>query len=279
MDTSGHIKDAQFIADFVCEVIHDKGPENIVAVCMDGACKASFSLITAKYEHVFCFICPAHSVDNFLKNVCSDLDKIKLKSIEGVLDWGTSIFSEPIADTWENIKFVTHHSKPLSIFRQIAADPQIWKEAELAKPLFTELLKHCETRFASHLLMLQRYYALKIVVEALVANAGYKAWLARQTTDLKAPGNRCRLTVQDPEHWETVALTLRVLLPALSLLRLVDGKRGATLGKVYGMFANLNQSYREEIAGIDARTRKRMDTLFLARWTYFHEPVFTGFRW
>ena len=116
VDTSGHIKDAQFIADFVCEVIQDKGPENIVVVCMDGACKASFSLITAKYEHVFCFICPAHSVDNFLKNVCSDLDKIKVKSIEGVLDWGTSIFSEPIADTWENIKFITHHSKPLSIF-------------------------------------------------------------------------------------------------------------------------------------------------------------------
>ena len=50
--------------------------------------------------------------------VCSDLDKIKDKSIEGLLDWGSSIFSEPIADTWENIKFITNHSKPLSIFLQ-----------------------------------------------------------------------------------------------------------------------------------------------------------------
>ena len=87
LDTSGNTKDAKFIADFISKIIEDKGPANIVAVCMDGACTTSFPLITAKYEHVFCFICPAHSLDNFFKNVFSDKPIIKMKGIEGEWEW------------------------------------------------------------------------------------------------------------------------------------------------------------------------------------------------
>jgi len=92
LDTSGSTKDARFIADFIINIIEARGPENIVAVCMDGACTASFPLIEAKYPHVFCFICPAHSLDNFFKNVFSDKSVIKMKGIEGQWDWGSDIF-------------------------------------------------------------------------------------------------------------------------------------------------------------------------------------------
>ena len=167
---------------------------------MDGACKGSFALITARYPHVFCFICPAHSVDNFLMNVCSDKQSIKVKSIEGEFTWGRNLFSKPIAQAWEVIKFITHHSKPLATFRQIAGDPQLWKESDMQQPNFVDLKKYCETRFASHLIMLERYEALRIVVEALVANAGYNAWLAKQKNDVKTRGDHSREIVQKTKH-------------------------------------------------------------------------------
>lgn len=53
LDTSGNTKDAAFIADFIIKIIETRGPESIVAVCMDGACTASFPLITDKYPHIF----------------------------------------------------------------------------------------------------------------------------------------------------------------------------------------------------------------------------------
>ena len=96
IDTSLKTKDKQFIADFICALIDAKGPRNIVAVCMDGACKGSFDLITDRHKHVFCFICPTHSIDNFLKNVCSDKPAIKVRSIEGDFVWGRTLFSRPI---------------------------------------------------------------------------------------------------------------------------------------------------------------------------------------
>ena len=276
IDTSLKTKDKQFIADFICALIDAKGPRHIVAVCMDGACKGSFDLITDRHKHVFCFICPTHSIDNFLKNVCSDKPAIKVRSIEGDFVWGRNLFSRPIAHAWEVIKFITHHSKPLSLFREIAGDPKVWSDSEQPQPAFVDLKKHCETRFASQIIMLQRYQALRIVVEALVSNPTYRAWLAKQKPDVRMRGEIVRGIVHKESHWNGVALTVRVMTPALTLLRLTDGKAGATLGKVYSMFANLNQAFREEVGGIDKTTRTRMDALFLARWTYFHDPVFTG---
>eukprot|EP00967_Tisochrysis_lutea_P053668 scaffold66849_cov28-Tisochrysis_lutea.AAC.1 len=64
VDTLGATKDAVYIADFMKEVIEEFGPENVAAVCMDGACKSSFNAIETAYSHVHCFICPTHSLDN-----------------------------------------------------------------------------------------------------------------------------------------------------------------------------------------------------------------------
>ena len=105
LDTSGNVKDAEFIADFICAIIEARGPKNIVAVCMDGACTASFPLIEDKYPHVFCFICPTHALDNFMKNVFSDKEKIKMKSIVGEFDWDSKHLSyhfrrPPNLDCW-----------------------------------------------------------------------------------------------------------------------------------------------------------------------------------
>ena len=66
LDTTEPIKDARFIAEFVITIIRQVGPENVIAVCMDGACAASFPLIEKEFGHVHCFICPTHSLDNFL---------------------------------------------------------------------------------------------------------------------------------------------------------------------------------------------------------------------
>ena len=48
-------------------------------------------------------------------------------------------------------------------------------------------------------------------------------------------GDEVKLTVQKTEHWEGVERAVRVLRPVLKVLRLADGKTGATLGKVYGL--------------------------------------------
>jgi hypothetical protein len=95
-DTSGHTKDAGYVAKFTNKVIDDFGPSNVTAVCMDGACKSSFTEIEEEHEHVFCYICPTHSLDNFMKNVCSgEKETINVRGYEGpTLQWGEKLFCD-----------------------------------------------------------------------------------------------------------------------------------------------------------------------------------------
>ena len=113
VDTSGDTNDAQDVADLICACIRSVGPENLVAVVMDGACKSSFAIIEKEFPHIICFICPTHSVDNFLKNICSDKSTVTVKDT-GEYTWGYDTFSEPIDQTWEVIKYITNHQNSLS---------------------------------------------------------------------------------------------------------------------------------------------------------------------
>ena len=142
---------------FMCDCIIEVGADKPVAVCMDGACRSSFPLIRKTYPHVFCYICPTHSLDNFLKNVCSSNETIRVASVKTANDdrefeWGCDVFRKPIDDAWEVIKFITNHGKALSLFRDLGKSSSTWVSQPVSVAL--ELLKHCETRFASHVLML-----------------------------------------------------------------------------------------------------------------------------
>ena len=63
---------------------------------MDGACFGAFIFITAKFPWIHCFICPPHSIDGFMKNVCSDKAVIRIKRDPTPFPWGEDIFSAPI---------------------------------------------------------------------------------------------------------------------------------------------------------------------------------------
>ncbi len=61
----------EYIADLVVQQIKELGAHIVTAVCMDGACAGAFKHIEAEIEHVTCFICPTHSLNNFMSDVCS----------------------------------------------------------------------------------------------------------------------------------------------------------------------------------------------------------------
>ena len=123
-----------------------------------------------------------------------------MTGIEGEYEWGSSIFSSPIAQTKEVLQFIRRHAKPLSIFRDLCTNPQTWILAGVTQPSFVELVNFCETRFASNFLMVQRYHALRIVVQHFVSNLEYIAWLQSQKKERQEKANVIRLIMQDVCH-------------------------------------------------------------------------------
>ena len=100
--------------------------------------------------------------------------------------------------------------------------------------------------------------------------------MKKQKAPVKAMFESVVDIVNDKDHWSAVELTLCVTEPCLKVLRLTDGKSGATLGKIYGMFLQLDAAYSKEISGLDEDIRKSIHKIFMARWEYFHTPIFTA---
>eukprot|EP00967_Tisochrysis_lutea_P106695 scaffold163838_cov37-Tisochrysis_lutea.AAC.1 len=272
LDTSGQTKDAQYIANFMLKHINSFEPGMVTGVCMDGACIASFPLINAMAPHVFTYICPAHSIDNFLKNVCSDKAVIRVKSLDRDFDWDEDEFSDCIDQVWDAIKFVLYHQKALARYRALADEVPRDK-----RPVGgTELLRYVDTRFASKVLMLIRYRNVLPILDKLFVDNDFTKWASKQSRDVKDKAATAKRTVRDESIIDTVKTCIRVLEPAVVLLRMLDGKDGATLGKIYGYTLQVDAFYKAPIKGLHDRLRKKIHTLFMARWEYFHVPVMTA---
>jgi hypothetical protein len=273
LDTSGDTKDAQYIADFMIKQITGYGSSNVVGVCMDGACTASFPIIEDEFPHIFTYICPTRSLDNYMKNICCNKDIVRLKGIEGEFAWGEDPFSVAIDKVWEVVKFIIYHQKALARYRELAE--KVPREERPHGGL--ELVRYCDTRFASKILMITRYRNVLPVLERLAIDDVYSAWLAKQPRDVKEKGAAVKRIIRDEDNTETVKVCINVLEPAVRLLRMTDTKLGATLGKVYGYMLQLDEHLREEIDGLEMRIRKKIHAMFMARWgEYFHVPAMTA---
>ena len=77
-DTMGQEKTMEFIAALILHHIKEIGEGSVFAVCMDGVCKGAFVLTQKVCPWVQCFVCPDHVIDNFLKNVGTSVESIKM---------------------------------------------------------------------------------------------------------------------------------------------------------------------------------------------------------
>jgi hypothetical protein len=166
------------------------------------------------------------------------------------------------------VKFITNHHKPLALYRKVAE--QYKKDGP------TELVKYAETRFASKIMMLMRYQLVHPILEKLLVDDEYSSWLRTQKVDTREKGKAMKSIVHDVGLMQTIKLCIRIMEPCLTVLRLTDGKTGATLSNVYAKMLDLDVLYRNKIPGIAETARKKIHAIFMARWHYFHTPLMTA---
>ena len=93
----------EFIADLILQHIKEIGEGRVFAVCMDGSCKGAFVLIQKVFPWVQCFVYPTHVIDNFLKNVGTSAESIKMQAN---LMGATALSEKPLTPTLTLTKFL-----------------------------------------------------------------------------------------------------------------------------------------------------------------------------
>ena len=101
----------------------------------------------------------------------------------------------------------------------------------------------------------------------------------KQKSETQDKFRKAKLIVEDDDHFQNVDLVLRVFEPCVRAMRMTDGKKGATLSKIYKAMLDLggeNGFYAKPIDGLEEDIRTKMHKIFQKRWNYFHCPIMTA---
>jgi hypothetical protein len=217
----GETKDNRWIANRLIEAIEAEGPENVVILLMDGACRGAFPLINAVYPHIICQVCIAHSLDLLLEDFAKEGTQGPVVAGEERLHYDTSWTREHIAAGRKIVRFLTSHHKLLFFYRQIVKSTP----KELLPKGGTELLKPAETRFGSNFMAMQRLVSVQPQLEKLVVSNEWAGWVSKQTSDVKEKALEIKKLSLPGGHWDEKTAIVAGSEPIFALLRLCDGER------------------------------------------------------
>jgi len=114
INASDEIKDKDFIARHMRDVVMEVGPDNVVQIITDNAtvCKATGMLIELEFPSIYWTPCVVHTLNLVLKNICA------AKNMENnSVAYDQCFWISQIADDATFIKkFIVGHSMRISMF-------------------------------------------------------------------------------------------------------------------------------------------------------------------
>jgi hypothetical protein len=250
VDASGNKKTSEYIFKILEEAILEVGEQNVVQVVTDSAsnCVGAGKMIMEKYKKIYWTPCAAHCLDLLLH------DLAKFPWINEVVRKGKQISH-----------FIVNHQLTLSLYRKQASK---------------ELLRPCETRFASYYITLKRLVEEKASVRSVICSTEWE----NSHLSKEAKGKELEQNILGNAFWESAMKVLKICEPIIDMLRMVDSDT-PSMGFVYeGMdrckeaiaksFNNVENEYMEIWEVIDERWKMLHSPLHAA--TCFLDPRLFG---
>ena len=156
VDASVHKKTSEYIFKILEEAILEVGEENVVQVITDSAsnCVGAGKMIMDKYKRIFWTPCAAHCLDLLLH----DLEKFP---------W----INDAVRKGKQISHFIFNHHLTLSLYRKQASK---------------ELLRPCETRFATYYITLKRVVEEKASIRSVVCSTEWEnSHLSKETKGME----------------------------------------------------------------------------------------------
>ena len=258
IDCSNEIKDKDFIAKHMREVIMEVGHSNVVQIVTDNAavCKAAGLIIEAEFPSIYWTPCVVHTLNLALKNICAAKNTEKNNVAYEECSWITQI-----ADDAMFVKnFVMSHSMRLSIFNSFNS---------------LKLLSIAPTRFASTIVMLKRFKQLKKGLQEMVIS---DQWSSYKEDDV-AKAKFVKDILLDDKWWDKVDYILSFTSPIYDVLRRTDTE-ASSLHLVYEMWDSMIEKVKNVIYQYERKEESEGSTFYevvhsilIDRWTKSSTPL------
>ncbi|GLJ48279.1 hypothetical protein SUGI_1019210 [Cryptomeria japonica] len=230
-------KTSEYIFQILDEAILEVGVENVVQVVTDSAanCVGAGKLIVEKYPQIYWSPCAAHCLDLLLH------DLAKFPWIHEAIHRGRAVAN-----------FIRNHRLTLSLYRQHAS---------------RELLRPCDTRFASFYITLKRVIEEKAALRLVVCSNEWES----SAFSKSAKGKNIEQIILSSNFWESGAKVLNICGPIVDVLRMVDGDTPC-LGMLYESMDRCKESIQRALNNVEAEYMEIWETVD-SRWKMMHTPL------
>jgi hypothetical protein len=203
INVQGEEKTKKYIADKLVVIVEEVGPKNVVQIITDNAanCKGADLIVQQKYDNIFWTPCVVHTLNIALKNIyAAKLPRTKEEEIVFVeLHWIQLINQD--ASMIKN--YIMNHAMRFSMFNEFSK---------------LKLLAVAETRFASVVVMLKRFFMVKRALQSMVISDAWESY----KNDNSGLAKHVRGKILCNQWWENVSYIVDFTEPIYAMLRLAD---------------------------------------------------------
>lgn len=167
-NTTGHVKNSEYLAEIMDQTVQEIGVENVVQVVTDNApvCVAALRILESRYPSIVVSTCVAHSVDLMLEDIG------KLPNVTSLIKKAKQV-----------CKTVCNHHASLAVFKshsqKMILRPNDTRQIVLIF-LGACLLTTCLlARFGTVIIMLQRLVDVRKALERTVTDQGWDDFFRR----------------------------------------------------------------------------------------------------
>jgi Protein of unknown function (DUF 659) len=241
INCQGEVKDKFFIFTIIKEVIEEVGPRNVVQVITDNApvCKAAGMLIETQYPNIFWTPCVVHTLNLALKNICAAKNTEANQVIYDECSWINIIAS----DVFVIKNFINNHSMLLHMYLQCCD---------------LKLLSAAETRFASVIIVLKRFFQVKRGLKELVIK---ECWNEYQHDNVDRANFIREKILDENGFWKKIEYILTFTEPIYEMLRVADTDKPC-LHLVYEMWDNMIAKVKTSIYSYEGKREDEESSFF-----------------
>lgn len=237
IDTTNQKKTSAYIFQILEEAIIEVGVENVVQVVTDSAanCVGAGKLIVEKYPQIYWSPCAAHCLDLLLHDLAT------FPWIHEAIYRGRSVAN-----------FIRNHRLTLSLYRKHAS---------------RELLRPCDTRFASFYITLRRVIEEKAALRSVICSNEWESSALCKS----AKGKNIEQVILNSNFWESGSKVLNICGPIVDVLRMVDGD-APCLGMLYENMDRCKESIQRALKNVEAEYMEIWEAVDF-RWKMMHTPL------
>ncbi|CAI5471803.1 unnamed protein product [Closterium sp. Yama58-4] len=234
IDCNMESKTGGYIASILRPIIEKVGPENVVALCMDGGSNygAACKELMAEWPHIEYVPCATHVLDLLMEDV-------------GKITWAKEIVDR----CGDMVSYVRNHHFTRNYLRSGAVKGGKGKQ----------LVKPAGTRFGTNFIALSRLCELRSSLSTMVLSEEYGNWgsgARKQTAD------NFRSQVMDDEWWKKATYLVELLALPFKVMRATDSSAKGMMGTIYDLMLQLTEDMNAKVdAGDKILTRADADKI------------------